>query len=248
MNSGPATIDADSKQWAQKLVTALRATFEPLADPERSAPMQAYMKDISPFLGIPAPERRRAQKPVFLAAGPPPSSEALGGAARSLWDLDHREYQYAASELVERHVTSLPTSFLVDHVQHLITTKSWWDSVDALVGDAVVRLVVAHPELKSVMRHWIQSDNKWLVRAAIIHQLGRGLDTDRDLLFELCERRAEDREFFIAKAIGWALRDLSWRDPDAVADFIDSHPDLTPLARREGSKRIEQARQRIASL
>jgi len=247
MQGGTLATDAESARWGQDLVTELRQVFEPLADADRSAPMQACMKDISPFLGIPARERRRTQKPVFAAAGPPPSSEALGAAGRSLWELDQREYQYAGSELIERHVGLLPASFLVDHVEHLITTKNWWDSVDALVGDAVVRSVVAHPELKTVMRQWIEADNTWLVRAAIVHQLGRGLETDRDLLFEFCERRAGDREIFIAKAIGWALRDLSWRDPDSVARFIDSHPELTPFTRREGSKRIGQARRRLGA-
>jgi 3-methyladenine DNA glycosylase AlkD len=224
--------------WASAIVAGLRTAFEPLADASRAVPMQAYMKDVAPFLGIPAPERRRAQRPVFTASGPPPHADAVAVAARALWDLPEREYQYAASELVERHVRTLPASFLPDHVEHLLVAKSWWDSVDSLVGDAVVPLVTLHPELVDVMRSWVRRDDRWLVRAAILHQLGRGHATDRAVLFELCAARATDREFFIAKAIGWALRDLSWKDPAAVRAFIDAHPELTALARREGAKRL----------
>jgi 3-methyladenine DNA glycosylase AlkD len=233
--------------WADDVTAALVEAFTAVADPAKAAPMQAYMKDVAPFLGIPAPQRRAAQKPVFVAMGPAPSPDALGDAARRLWALPEREYAYAASELIERHVKVLPASFLAARVEALITTRSWWDTVDSLVGDAVAPLVVRHNDLVGVMRRWIESDDQWLVRAAVLHQLGRGLATDRALLAELCARRAGDTRFFVAKAVGWALRDLSWRDPDFVEAFIAEHPELSTLARREGSKRIDEARSRIGS-
>jgi 3-methyladenine DNA glycosylase AlkD len=233
-----------SVAWSDALVAAVVAEFEPLRGSVDAEAQSAYMKHVAPFLGIATPARRKAVKVALKSVGAPPNIEQLATAAQALWQLDEREYAYAACDVLNKHIAVAPASMLVDYVMPLVLSKSWWDTVDSLRADAVTPLVVTHPELKSVMRDWSRSDNRWLVRLSIIHQLGLGARSDLDLLFEVCERHATNTEFFVAKAIGWALRDLSWGQPDAVEHFIACHPQLTPLARREGSKRIEQSRAR----
>jgi 3-methyladenine DNA glycosylase AlkD len=169
---------------------------------------------------------------------PPPSGTELAATTQALWTLPQREFQYAGCDLLARWQAALTGDMLTGAVEELITTKSWWDTVDSLRAAAVGPLVARHPELVTVMWRWVDTDNRWLVRSAIIHQLGYGPDTDADLLFALCGRRAGDQEFFVAKAIGWALRTYARRAPDAVRGFVVAHPELSPLARREALKHL----------
>ncbi len=219
-------------------VESTRAALLPLADPDRAPQMAAYMKDVAPFLGIPAPERRTAQREAW-AGLPHLTSDDLAHTCRALWSLPEREYAYAACDLIARNTRRLEPGFLLDPVQELLTTKPWWDTVDALVNAAVCPLTLRDPTLVSLMWEWWRSGDRWLVRAAIGHQRGRKEHTDLDLLFAMCDGYASDREFFIAKAIGWALRDVSTIVPDQVRAFVDEHPDLSPVARREALRRVD---------
>ena len=205
--------------------------------------MAAYMRGRFPFLGLAAPQLDAVLREAW-AGLPPPTESELRDAVLALWALPEREFQYAACGLLTRWVRSpkrtaaVSPQFLAGTVQHLLTAKSWWDTVDALRGAAVGPLVQAHPALRTLIMRWIDDDDRWLVRSAIIHQLGYRERTDADLLFALCARRAGDREFFIAKAIGWALRTHAARQPEAVRDFVAGHPELTALARREALKHL----------
>ncbi len=229
--------------WAGDVVRATEQALRPLADPARAVSMAAYMKDRFAFLGVAAPDRRRAQRAAW--AGLPTQTEGdLSDAVGRLWRLPEREFQYAACDLLTRNNGICGTGFLQTTGAELITVKSWWDSVDSLRGAVVGPLVLRHRELRPVMRTWISTDDIWLARSAIIHQLGYRGETDPELLFGLCATRATDPEFFIAKAIGWALRDYSYTDAAAVVAFIDNHPELRPLSRREGLKAIKRRGQR----
>lgn len=220
--------------------------------------MAAYLRDQFPFLGLGSRQRTTALATAWRDLRVPSAGE-LARAARDLWTLPQREYQYAACDLLGRfvrHSTGLDaaahllapsatvttvtngTAGTAGVVEELITTKSWWDTVDALRKVAVAPLVAASPQLVAVLDGWIGSDDRWLVRSAIIHQLGYHGRTDADRLFAYCALRATDREFFIAKAIGWALRTYARVDPDAVLAFVGAHPELTPLARREALKHL----------
>lgn len=235
MTSGPG--------WAAQAVGAVEAALRPAADPVRAAPMARYMKGRFAFLGIPAPERRRLLQGVWSAL-PEPTAEAVAEVAGRLWRLPEREFQYAACDLLERRIgtarraAGADPGMLLAVVRPLLVERAWWDTVDSLRGAAVGPLVQAHPGLVAVIRRWVEDDDRWLVRSAVIHQLGYRERTDEDLLFELCARRAADREFFVAKGIGWALRTHARRRPDAVLGFCDRHPELTALARREALKHL----------
>ena len=188
--------------------------------------MAAYMKDVAPFLGVTTPERRSALREAWADLGAIDES-TLHDVARELWALPEREYQYAACDLIDRQRRRLSADFLVDAVQPLLTTKPWWDTVDSLGNAAVSPITARHPELVTLMWEWMDSGDRWLIRAAIQHQRGRKADTDFALLYAMCDRFATDREFFIAKAIGWALRDATRWDRAGVQAFVDGHPDLS---------------------
>lgn len=228
----PADVD-----WAGAAVAAAVRALEPLADPGRATPMAAYMRDQFPFLGIGTPDRTAALKAAWRTL-PAPGEADLAAATEALWELPQREYQYAGCDLLGRWIRVAGPRLLTGTVERLITSRSWWDTVDLLRKVAVGPLVRAHPGLVTDLRRWLESDDRWLVRSAIIHQLGFGPQTDPALLFEFCARRAADREFFIAKAIGWALRTYARQAPDDVRAFVAAHPELAPVARREALKHL----------
>ncbi len=220
------TAEADRRLGA--LVTALEAR----AHPERAPGMAAYMKDQFAFLGIASPERRSAQKEA-LGDWKAPSAEDLAAFARACWARDEREYQYAACDTLVRHVMRLGPDAL-DVAEQLITTKPWWDTVDVLAS-RVVGPVAERP----VIERWLVSGDLWLERTAILHQLGYGDRTDADFLFRSCLTHAASTEFFLRKAIGWALRQYARTDPEAVRAFVAAHADeLSGLSRREALKHL----------
>ena len=214
---------------------SLAAAFAAAADPGRATAMAHYMKDHFAFFGIATPARRAIQRDVLGRWRP--SEPELVAFADAAWARPERELQYAACDLLARNAARCSAA-LLDDLERWIIHKSWWDSVDALahsVGD----LVLAHPHLAAVMDRWIDADDFWLARVAILHQLRYKAATDPDRLFAYCTRRAGDSEFFIRKAIGWALREYAKTDPDAVVAYVGVHEaQLSPLSRREALRRI----------
>ncbi len=216
------------------VLSEVQGRLPALGDKKVAFGAQAYMKDIAPFLGVKTPERRKLFKEIFREL-PKPTSNELGKTARALWKLPEREYQYAACDLIDYFIESADKNFLKDHVQYLITQKSWWDTVDSLGSVAISPLTVKYPSV-TLMRRWNKSPNIWLNRAAIQHQRGRKHNTDIPLLLEFLDAHADESEFFIAKAVGWALRDLSRINNSEVKKFLKKHPDLNPVAVREALK------------
>jgi 3-methyladenine DNA glycosylase AlkD len=216
------------------VLAELQDLLPSLGDSKVAFGAQAYMKDIAPFLGVKTPERRKLFKEIFKEL-PMPTSKELGETSRALWKLREREYHYAACDLIDFFLESADKSFLKDHVEYLITQKSWWDTVDTLGSVAISPLTIKYPSI-SLMRSWNKSSNMWLNRAAIQHQRGRKTNTDIPLLLEFLDAHADESEFFIAKAIGWALRDLSRVNNSAVKKFLKAHPELNRVAVREAQK------------
>ncbi|EPH46784.1 hypothetical protein STRAU_0197 [Streptomyces aurantiacus JA 4570] len=220
---------------ADTVVGRLTATYAPAADPVRAADMRAYMKDIAPFLGLASPVRRDLARAV-LAGTPRPDEADCAAIALRCWELPEREYQYFAVDYLRRHVKRCSSAFL-PVARHLVTTRSWWDTVDALAAHVVGGLVAADPGLRTAMDEWIEDDDLWVARTALLHQLRFKDATDTGRLFAYCARQARHPDFFVRKAIGWCLREYAKTDPDAVRDFVGRHRDvLAPLSVREALK------------
>lgn len=196
------------------------------------------MKDIAPFLGVKTPERRSLVKKIARELNIP-TSEDLANTSRALWKLEEREYQYAAYDLIQIHIDVADKIFLQDHVEYLITHKSWWDTVDGLGTAAVTPLTLKYGR-KKLIDEWNESSNIWLNRAAIQHQRGRGRDADNKLILRYCHDHADSQEFFVVKAIGWALRDMARISPSEVRRFVKAHPDLGRVAVREAEKGLKR--------
>lgn len=203
-------------------------------DRKRAIGAQMYMKDVAPFIGVATPERRSLVKRITKEL-PVPTSEELGATARKLWKLEEREFQYAANDLIGIHWKVADKSFLAEHVEHLIITKSWWDTVDGLGSVAVSPLTDKYGCAK-LIESWNRSENMWLNRAAIQHQRGRKFETDIKLVLRYCDDHSQSKEFFIVKAIGWALRDIARISPRDVREFLKNHPDLERVAVREAER------------
>lgn len=202
------------------------------ADPARAAPMRAYMKNRFDFLGIAKPQLMRVCKPFFKGAA---QADIDWRFVQQCWANPHRELQYCALEYL-RAVQSKLTPQDIPRLQQLITTKSWWDTADFL--DRIVGgIALRYPEVNAVLLDWSQSDNIWLRRVAIDHQLLRKEKTDTALLEQILRNNLGQTEFFINKAIGWALRDYSKTHPDWVRRFIaDYRQGMSRLSLREAQK------------
>jgi 3-methyladenine DNA glycosylase AlkD len=222
---------------AASLLDRVGTGLEAARDPVRAAGMRAYMRDQFDYFGVPAPTLRAVERGAF-AGLPAPSQEDLRAIALACWDHPEREFQYVACDYLRRHVTVAGPSFL-PVTRTLITTKSWWDTVDALATRFVGDLVRSHRALVAEMDAWSGDDDKWLIRTAILHQLHYGADTDTERLFGYCTRQAAHQDFFVRKAIGWALRHYARTDPGAVRAFVDGNRSrLSPLSIREATKHL----------
>ena len=209
------------------------ATFEGAADPQQAVEMSAYMRDQFPFLGIKTPQRRALVKDFLKTARK--AEQVDWGFIDACWKRPQREFQYLALDYLHAMEKKLtPTD--IPHIRRLATTKSWWDTVDSL--DTVVGgIAQKYPEVNTTLLAWSVDDNFWLRRLAIDHQLNRKEQTDAELLRQILTNNLGQTEFFITKAIGWALRAYSKVDPGWVRAFIDAHRDqMAPLSIREGSK------------
>lgn len=184
--------------------------------------MSAYMRDQFPFLGIPTPVRRQAVRGLLPRHVEREFVDAL-------WALPEREFQYVACDHL-RTVTLEPAD--ADFLRRLVCTRSWWDTVDALARPVGRACTPEH------MREWARDSSVWVRRVAVLHQLGRREATDTDLLAEILAGNLDSGEFFLDKAVGWALREYSKTDPAWVRAFLGTHG-VSALTRREGSKYLE---------
>ena len=225
--------------WKQDVVKATKKAFHNQGSQEKAAGAFAYMKEIAPFLGITAPDRRRLTKVEWKKLRTPTSDE-LGEAALALMQLPKREYHYAAYDLIETWIDTTDDYFLAEHVEGLLITTPWWDTVDGLVNAAVSPLCYRY-DATEIIDDWSNSGNTWLIRAAIGHQRGWKQNTDIERVFEICDQHWSNQELFIAKAIGWALRDITRIDKRSVARFLKQHPTKNIVATREAQRGIDAA-------
>jgi 3-methyladenine DNA glycosylase AlkD len=217
-----------------KMVNELKEMMELSRNSVNAAAMEQYMKGHFPFLGIKKPERAQIEKEFFKKTGilkEPFQPEFI----KALWNLPEREYQYTALTYIEKSLKKLGKEH-VKLMEFLITEKSWWDTVDMLAQKAVGKIAADYPEIiPETIEEWARSHHLWLRRTAILFQQKYKEKTNEELLYRYIKMNAESKEFFIQKAIGWALREYSKTNPASVRHFIENNH-LAPLSVREGSK------------
>lgn len=224
---------------ADAFITAVRAGLAPLADPERAAGQAAYLKTDEPMLGARVPEVRKVARAAAKAVGFTSTAEVID-AARTLWDESrNREERRAAIGLLLAPVAKqFVNPEVMDLVRHMVTTGAWWDLVDDLVHVQLIVRAHDRPGEDARMRAWARDDDMWVRRYAILHQLQAKGATDAGLLADVIAPNVGDGEFFIRKAIGWALRDYAKTNPEWVRDYLRDHPELPALSRREATKHL----------
>lgn len=212
----------------------IQALFRANRSLEEAGPMEAYMKNQFTFLGIKAGKRKQLLSEFIKENGAPTD---LLDYVIVLFKEEEREFQHVAIDLLSRYGKEQPRE-AIQVYEKLIVTKSWWDTVDGLAGTIISNHFKLYPDLIPTYNEaWINGENIWLARTAILFQLKYKEQTDTELLFSNCEKWLGSKEFFIQKAIGWALRQYAKVDSEAVRVFVNTHP-LAPLSRREALKHI----------
>lgn len=215
----------------------LKRDFERKADPVKAAEMAAYMRNRFVFYGIPMPERKAIYKELLRKlkkAGKPD-----WGLLDLCWEDEHRELQYFVTDHLYEVRKALSYEDMTP-IERYARTRQWWDSVD-LLNRVVGSIAISDRRMDELMRAWSTDGDFWIRRIAIEHQLGRRDRTDTGLLEEIILNNLGSDEFFINKAIGWALRDYSKTDPRWVRDFLARNMDrMDKLSIREAGKYIAE--------
>ena len=224
----------------EELLKEIRDGLAELADAAKAAAMQAYMKSAMPFRGVPKPQRSALLKQV-MADRILPDRVTYSATVLALWrTAEYREERYAAIDLSGyRAYRRWQDPALLPVYEEMIVSGAWWDYVDELAIRRIGPILRAdRAEVTPVMRAWAADANLWRRRTAIICQVGAREDTDTDLLRDAIEPAIAEPEFFLRKGIGWALREYAKTAPDWVRSFVDHHPGLSGLSRREALKHL----------
>lgn len=224
------------------LLDDLRRALGTAGDAVRAAGQQRYMKSAMPYWGLTSPVLRATVRPILdEPAYRIETRQEWEGTIRALWDeATHREEWYAALAVARhRHYRRWRDSDTMPLYRHLIETGAWWDVVDDIATHLVREVVLGNPEVEGLrMREWAADEHLWIRRSAVICQVGAKDRTDPVLLADVIEPNLSDRDFFVRKAIGWALRDYARTRPEWVKTFVSSHESLSGLSRREALKHL----------
>ena len=230
------------------LIHEVRQSLAENANSEKAEGMRAYMKSEMPYRGVQTPIRRKLFRTIFKSH---PMSEQSDwrDAVLELWrDAEYREERYAALELAgARQYIEFRTFDTLPMFEEMVITGAWWDFVDELATHCLRELLERYPKgMSRRMRSWSRDSDMWKRRSSIICQVNRKAATDLDLLLDCIEPNLSHSDFFIRKAIGWALRDLAWTDLETVESYVEqNHDSLSPLSRREALKNAEKIRARL---
>jgi 3-methyladenine DNA glycosylase AlkD/uncharacterized protein (DUF952 family) len=218
-------------------VSEIESHLRQFADPEAAKPMKAYMRNQFEYLGMMNKPLGEATRAFYAKKGLPEIAD-LDPILRDLWNLPQREFQYVAIGLLSRFTKELPAEFITT-LEYLITTKSWWDTVDTLASGPVGLFLKYNPEVRdATIPKWRKSDHLWLRRTCILFQLGYKQETDFELLKDIIRENLGSKEFFINKAIGWALRTYSRVDAPATLTFVNNTA-LSNLSRKEALRWLD---------
>lgn len=212
----------------------LQKVYEANRDAAQAEAMSAYMQNLFPFVGIASPARKEVFK-RHIAKHDLPEYKELSAIVKSCYAQPEREYHYFAIDLSGKFAKKAGEDF-VPVMEFLISENSWWDSVDSTASNCTRDFFKRNVPLQiPVTRKWMNSGNMWMQRAALLFQLNYKNETNEKLLYKYILELTDSNEFFIQKAIGWALREYSKTNPESVKKFIATS-NLAKLSVREGSK------------
>ena len=215
-------------------ITELLEELKKIAYPAKAEGMKKYMRNQFEFLGVYATERKIISKKIIKLK----KEENIDwNFVKELWDNPYRELQYLALDYIDAK-KKLLTAENLDNLKDLIITKSWWDTVD-YIHKFVGIISLNYPLSKDIILQWSINNNIWLRRVAINHQIGFKEKSDTELLSKILINNFNEKEFFIAKAIGWALREYAKTNPNWVINFLNTYKtQMQKLSIREASKRL----------
>jgi 3-methyladenine DNA glycosylase AlkD len=220
-------------EYAEKL----RLVFQEHRNEEEAVKLSKYMRNQFNYFGLRAPLSRDLVK-KYLEMNGLPKHDELSVVIKTLWSFDEREMQIAGLYIIDKMIKDIRPIDL-GLLEFIITTKSWWDTIDHTAKHHAGRYFLKYPEELGRIDYWLDSENIWLIRSAILFQLGYKERTDEVLLASIIERSLGTKEFFINKAIGWALREYGKTNPDFTIDFTERYS-LAPLAKREALRLLQK--------
>lgn len=224
--------------WIREATAYVQTALAEQANPEKAVGKHGYMKTDMAFYGVQKPGRTPIVRHLVESFAPS-SRVDYENLVLALWRLPHREEKYIAQGVAVKHRQFMVPASLPLY-RRFVVEGAWWDFVDEASTHMIRELVLGHSaKVWPKIDTWIADNDMWLRRSAIICQIGAKDDTDPDRLFSFCEQRAFEKEFFIRKAIGWALREYAKTDGEAVASFVTEHrEELSGLSYREATKHI----------
>jgi len=212
-------------------INTLENTFEDSSNPHIAGGQKAYMRNQFEFFGLTTTKRREIQKP-FLNKNYLPEKHELENLVIELWQKPQRDFQYFCQELAFKYIKQAEEKD-IELYEYMVMNRSWWDTVDYIANKLMGEYFKTHPQkIKPYINKWLESDNIWLQRSALLFQLKYKEDLDKQLLTNIIHSLLGSKEFFINKAIGWTLREYSRTDPEWVIDFVEATP-LNSLSKRE---------------
>lgn len=220
----------------QQCVNEITKGLRKYANESNAKAMTNYMLGQFIFYGVKKPERNLICKPLYAQLKGKISEPWILETAKILWAKSEREYHYVALDIFEKHKKLItPKSFKL--LDQMIVSHSWWDSVDGISSYAIAPMVLKYPEMKEKMERYAVDRNMWRNRISIIHQLLYKERTDKEFLFRICELHMHREEFFIRKAIGWALRQYAKTNRKEVYAFVEKNKHkLSALSYKEALK------------
>ena len=227
------------------LIRDVRHALAANANSEKAQGMRAYMKSEMPYRGVQKPIRVKLLRQIF-SSHPISEQSEWRETVLELWrDAEYREERYAALDLAgAKQYVEFRTYDTLPMFEEMVVTGAWWDYVDAVATHRLRELLERYPRgMSRRMRSWSRAQDMWKRRSSIICQINRKDETDVDLLFDCIEPNLSHDDFFVRKAIGWALRDLAWVDLETVEAYVErNYERLSPLSRREALKNAEKIR------
>jgi 3-methyladenine DNA glycosylase AlkD len=211
--------------------------FRENSNEKDSISFEKYMRNKFKFLGIKSPRRNEIIKEYFKNYGKPVSNKT-NAYIKYLWNLEEREFQHLALLIFEKNIKNLQSED-IDLIEFVISNKSWWDTVDGTIKISGAYFKKYPEQIDIFITKWINSDDFWFRRSAILFQLKYKMETDKELLFNLIKKTSSEKEFFIRKAIGWALREYSKYNPGDVIEFAENNQ-LSNLSKKEALRLLNK--------